>query len=100
MEDRFNEQANPLFKDHQGDLTTVYPVDGSASFTATMVFNEFVGAIDDRARAIFQADSDDYNNPRRGDRLVLNGRSWFVIDVRKDETATYELRCDIAQEDV
>lgn len=100
MLDRFDEMANPRYAEQLGDSTTVYPVDGTASFTAYMVFNEFVGAIDDRARAVFQVDSDDYDNPRRGDRLVLNARSWYVIDVRKDETGTYELRCDAAQEDV
>lgn len=106
IEDRFDEMANPRFKTHLGDSVVVTSVDQLYTFTAVMVFNEFVGAIDEKARAIFQVDSDEYAyngvavEPRRGDKLVLRSRSWFVVDVRIDETATYELRCDAAQEDV
>lgn len=103
MHDRFDEMANPRFKTHLGDTVTVTTVDqGYVGVSVVMVFNEFVGAIDERARAIFQCDVDDYpgGDPRRGDALTLLGRTWFVVDVRKDETATYELRCDNTQGDV
>lgn len=105
LADRFNEEALPRFRTHLGDTCTVYLVTApTVPYTVTMVFNEFVGAIDEKGRGIFLVDADEYPSyptaPRRGDKVVLNSRSWYVVDVRQDETHTYELRCDNAQADV
>lgn len=103
MYDYFVQLANPRLQQHLGDPVTVTLVDQSiVDRPVTMVFNEFVGAIDERARAIFLCPSADYpgGNPRRGDAITINGRTWYTVDVRKDETGNYELRCDNTQGDV
>lgn len=103
MYDYFVQLANPRFQTHLADDVTVTLVDQSVVDRAVrMVFNEFVGAIDERGRAIFLCPTADYpgGNPRRGDAITINGRTFFTVDVRKDETGNYELRCDVTQEDV
>lgn len=68
-----------------------------ATSTVLVIFNEFVGAIDDRRRAIFTVASADFTTPPdRGDHFVLDGDTarWTVIDVRDDQAGGVELRCD------
>ena len=88
---------------HLGDSITYRVVNSSTTRTINAVFNEFVGAIDEIARAIFTIHSDAVRGvvePRRGDRLTLNGVEWKVVDIRSDNAGTHELRCDRGQEDV
>lgn len=62
-----------------------------------VIFNEFVGAIDDRRRAIFTVAAADFSiPPDRGDFFVLEGETsrWTVLDVRDDQAGGIELRCD------
>ena len=103
--DRFEESAVPRLKAYLGDLADYYPVVTGISQVLTVVFNEFVGAIDEKSRAIFTIASADVSSPRRGDRFVITGgqfatEQWTVIDIRGDESGTYELRCDRSLEDV
>lgn len=68
-----------------------------ATSTVWVIFNEFVGAIDDRRRAIFTVAAADFATPPdRGDYFVLEGETsrWTVMDVRDDQAGGIELRCD------
>jgi hypothetical protein len=82
-----------------GKSVTYTPVDSTTGTTVTALFLEFVGAIDHQSRAIFVVSPTAVTSPRRGDRLTLDGDVWYVVDVRGDNTAAYELRCDRSQED-
>lgn len=76
--------------------TFTYAADGSTA-TITVIFNEFVGAIDDRRRGIFTVAAADFTTPPdRGDHFVLEGDTdrWTVLDVRDDQAGGIELRCD------
>ncbi len=76
--------------------TYTYAATG-VSFAVTVIFNEFVGAIDDRRRAIFTVAAADFATPPdRGDYFVLAGETdrWTVLDVRDDKAGGIELRCD------
>jgi hypothetical protein len=88
-----------LLQGAHGRSATYTPVDSSTGTAITVLFQEFVGAIDHIARAIFVVSSAVVTTPRRGDKIALNGDTWFVVDVRGDNTAAYELRCDRSQED-
>lgn len=103
MYDYFVDLANPRFQQHLGQTVSVTLVDQSiVGRQVSMVFNEFVGAIDERGRAIFLCPTTTYpgGNPRRGDAITINSRTFYAVDIRKDETGNYELRCDVTQEDV
>jgi hypothetical protein len=80
-----------------GESATFTHVATGTSLTVTVVFNEFVGAIDDRRRAIFTVATADFaTSPDRGDYFVLSGATdrWTVLDVRDDQAGGMELRCD------
>lgn len=101
--DVFADAGMPLLNEHLGDTVAYESVDEVNTFNITLVFNEFVGAIDRRARAIFTGASADFDaqsvTPRRQDKFTLAGDTWSVIDVRYDNAGTYELRCDRTLED-
>lgn len=83
----------------------------TATFTAastgteteiSVIFNEFVGAVDEFGRAVFTADRDDFASaPKRGDYFVLAGETtrWWIVDVRDDKSGGYELRADVTLEE-
>lgn len=83
--------------------TATYTVASSgADSEISVIFNEFVGAVDEFGRAIFTADRDDFSDaPVRGDYFVLAGETnrWVVVDVRDDKSGGYELRCDVTLEE-
>lgn len=86
--------------DKLGEEAMYVTVDGLTTVTLNVVFNEFVGAIDEKGRALFSISEADVAIPRRGDRLTLSGKVWYVVDFRTDEAGLHELRCDISQADV
>ena len=98
FKDDFENAFEPML-DYMGDTVVYTPVGGTA-VTIQAIFNEQVGAIDDRQRAIITVDASVVTNPRRGDRFTLSSRTWKTVDVREDEAGTVEMRCDLAQEDV
>lgn len=80
-----------------GETATLTHVDDQSTETVTVIFNEFVGAIDDRRRAIFTlAGGDVATTIQRGDYFVLSGETtrWTVTDVRDDKSGGLEIRCD------
>lgn len=81
-----------------GESATLYHADGEASQQITVAFNEFVGFVDDRRRAIFTIRASDVlGDPvDREDYFVLAGETdrWTVVDVRDDKAGGVELRCD------
>ena len=86
--------------DKLGETATYETVDGLTTLSLSVIFNEFVGAIDEKGRALFSIQQSDVNLPRRGDKLTLSGKVWYVVDFRTDEAGLHELRCDISQEDI
>lgn len=69
----------------------------AASETVSVIFNEFVGAVDARRRAIYTIAATGISAaPSRGDYFVLDGETdrWVVVDVRDSKAGDYELRCD------
>jgi len=81
-----------------GEAATIYRADGSASQAITAAFNEQVGAVDARRRAVFTFKKADVTGAeiQRGDWFVLEGQTdrWYVIDVRDDQSGGIEVRCD------
>lgn len=98
--DDFEDLALPILLEQLGDDLTYTQADGTSLGTIKAIFNEFVGAIDEKSRAIFTISSSDVGDPKRGDRLTLAGRTWRVIDVRADQAGSFELRADAPQEEV
>lgn len=89
--------------DKVGENCAYTDVTGATTKTIKVVFNEFVGAIDEKGRALFSLDADATDGilqPRRGDKFVFQGVQWQVVDFRSDETGMHEVRCDVAQGDV
>jgi hypothetical protein len=95
----FEDHAVPQLQRVLGDQALYTQVNGTSLGLITIVFNEFVGAIDMKTRALFTAAAADLPSPRRGDSFVLSGEAWLIIDIRADEAGTYELRCDRPLED-
>lgn len=80
-----------------GETATYTYAASQVTQTVVVIFNEFVGAVDDRSRAIFTVSAADFAPPPdRGDYFVLTGETsrWTVIDVRNDQAGGIELRCD------
>lgn len=80
-----------------GETATYTYAASQATQPVLVIFNEFVGAIDDRRRAIFTVAAADFSPPPdRGDYFVLTGETdrWTVTDVRDDKAGGIELRCD------
>lgn len=87
-----------VFLDTHGDSVTYKTRDGATVGGVTVLFNEFVGAVDDQARATFHASglaSNGITDPGEGDSFTLaSGEKWYVVDVRDSKDDTLELRCD------
>src|SRR5688572_21554406 len=80
-----------------GEPATFTHVAMGVSESITVIFNEFVGAIDDRRRAIFTLQATELATPPdRGDYFVLSGETdrWTVLDVRDSKAGDYEIRAD------
>lgn len=89
--------------DKVGENCTYTSVDGLTVKTIKVLYNEFVGAIDEKGRSLFSLDADPtlgVAQPRRGDRFVYQGVTWRVVDFRSDEAGMHEVRCDVSQRDV
>lgn len=104
LRDVWTEFVGEEMSDKLDDLFSYRSVDGGTTATSVpATFNEFVGAIDDVARAIITISTVVLTangiTSRRGDRWTLSGRTWKVIDIRDDEVGEQELRCDTTQED-
>jgi hypothetical protein len=85
-----------------GEDATLHRADGAASQAITVIFNEFVGFVDDRRRAVFTIyGADNTGDPLdRGDYFVLDGETdrWTIVDVRDDKSGGIEVRADGALE--
>lgn len=80
--------------------TLTYAVDGSTA-TLSVAFNEQVGFVDDKLRAVFVYDADDLSTElQRGDFFVLEGKTqrWYAVDIRDDKAGGIEVRCDAFME--
>jgi hypothetical protein len=89
--------------DKVGETATYTTVDQVTTKSLHVIFNEFVGAIDEKGRGLFSISSDATLGivlPRRGDSFLLNSVRWYVVDFRTDHAGLHELRCDLAQADV
>jgi len=79
-------------------VTAIYtkPETGVVITDATVIFNEQVGFVDARRRAVFTFDRDDIGSATRGDYFVIDGETdrWTVVDVRDDRAGGIEVRCD------
>ena len=83
--------------DQLGQTITYTPVGGSP-VTRQAIFNEFVGAFDEKGNAIFTIASDSTTgiaSPGRGDKITLGSDIWEVWDVRADQAGGFELRCGV-----
>ena len=100
FEDMFD-MAFDVLADVEGITATFTHVASGVSYSVAVIFNEFVGAIDDFGRAIFTAEDSFSSAPVRGDHFVLAGETkrWYLTDVRDDKSGGYELRCDITLEE-
>ena len=80
--------------------TLTHVVDGTTENFLVM-FNEQVGFVDDRRRAVFTFDADDVLVAvDRGDFFVLDGDTerWYAVDIRDDKAGGIEIRCDATLE--
>ena len=86
---------NALSRIH-GDTATYIVASTQVSSTVTVIFNEFVGAIDSARRAIFTVPVSQGIVPVRGDSFQVTGESdvWYVVDVRFSRAGEYEIRAD------
>lgn len=98
--DRFEQAFKSEMLRVLGDSAAYTTVAGVTS-TVVVVFNEFVGAIDNKQRAIFTVSSEAVAAPQRGDSFVLDGETqrWDVVDVRASRAGEFELRCDATLEE-
>lgn len=94
--------AFDVLKDVEGEAATLYYGDGSGNQAITVIFNEFVGFVDDRRRAIFTFYGVDVTGvaANRNDYFVLAGETdqWSIVDVRDDKAGGIEVRADGALE--
>jgi len=95
--DEFQVSMEVLLDTH-GDSVTYKTRAGVTVGGVTVLFNEFVGAVDDQARATFHASglaANGITDPNEGDSFTLaSGEVWYVVDVRDSKDDTLELRCD------
>jgi len=86
----------------EGEDATLYRADGAASQAVVAIFNEFVGFVDDRRRAVWTLKGADITGDAvdRGDYFVLSGETdrWTIVDVRDDKAGGIEVRADGALE--
>ena len=81
-----------------GEAATLYHADGEASQAITVIFNEFVGFVDNRRRAVFTLYGADVTGDPvdRTDYFILSGETdrWTIVDVRDDKSGGIEVRAD------
>lgn len=91
---------DPL-KSVEAELATLYKPDGTSQ-ALYVIFNEFVGFVDDRRRAVWTWKAADVTigTVDRGWYFVLDGETdqWSVVDVRDDKAGGIEARADGALE--
>ena len=92
FESLFGGLAFPKLLEQTGDTITYSTVAG-VSTSIQAIFNEQVGALDDKANAIFSiAGSDLASAPGKGDRITRNGTRWTVLEARDSEDGSIEIR--------
>lgn len=105
FEDTFSEVAAPFLRDLLYSDATYYPVDNGvagASFAIRVIFNEQVGFIDNRQRAVWNMVRDDLQTAgvtvARGHYFILSGETlrWTIVDLRDDKAGLIEVRADAA----
>lgn len=73
-----------------------------ATSTINAIYDEFVGATDPYADAIFTIENNatrGVEDPQPGDQLTFNSEVWTVIKTRGDSTSLiHELRCRLPEE--
>lgn len=84
--------------DYLGDPATYTKIDGTTK-PVRVLFNEYVGAVDNQGRASFSVSTeptDPYSvpDPVEGDFFIFETVTWVVVDVRDSEDGTAEIRCD------
>lgn len=103
MSSRFGDRFARAFASQMlpalGEQSVTYTTVAGVTSTIQAVFNEFVGAIDNKARAIFTVSEDDVAAPARGDSFTLDGTRWDVVDVRNAKAGEFEIRCDSTLEE-
>ena len=77
-------------RNHLGDSATYTAVDGTQT-TVTIIFNEQVGALDDKANALFHL-LDSEVEPVRNAYLTIDAERWVIVDVRSAKDGTSEVR--------
>jgi hypothetical protein len=84
-----------------GEQSSTYTTAAGVSSTVTVIFNEFVGFIDNKQRAIITVAAADVPAPTRGDSFVIAGETqrWDVIDVRNAKAGEFEIRVDATLEE-
>lgn len=91
-----------VMRERLAESATLYKADGSASQTVQVIFNEQVGFVDNRRRAVWTMKGSDLTTGdiNRGDYFVLDGETdqWTVVDVRDDKSGGIEVRADGALE--
>ena len=100
--ERMMSHAFDVLKGVEGEAATLYYGDGSGSQAITVIFNEFVGFVDDRRRSVWTFKGVDVTgvSADRGDYFVLDGETdqWEIVDVRDDKAGGIEVRADGALE--
>ena len=95
--------AMDALKRVEAETATLYRADGTASQTIYAIYNEQVGFVDDRRRAVWTFKAVDVTvalAADRGDYFVLSGDTvrWTIVDVRDDKAGGIEVRADGALE--
>ena len=88
--------AMDVLKDVLATDATYTVASTQVTTTKQVIFNEQVGFVDNRRRAVFTFDRDDVSAPVRGDYFVIDGETdrWTIVDVRDDRAGGIEVRCD------
>lgn len=97
--DRFSRAFATQMLPALGELSATYTTAAGTSSTIAAIFNEFVGFVDNKARAIITVKSADVAAPARGDSITIDGTRWDFIDIRNAKAGEFELRCDATLEE-
>lgn len=90
-----------LSADDFGELVTYTTPGGTATTSVKAVYQEYLGAIDEKTQAVFIVPISQVATPVRAAKITrTNGEVWKVIDVSQKDTAAANLRAVLAQETV